>query len=402
MIKLINYEMKKHFYKRSLIIALLIFSIINVMKISSIYQNNSLISNSDSSKWRDVYWQLYDEYKGQITHEKIQKLLSVYRPIEKQTADLTASRRMDNPDTYTGNVYSDYYLLTWYYIQPMEYAYMYQSTADDIVKRAQENMIFFRDLGNKYKLNQNKIIAKLFSDRSITDFSYTEMYQNYLKYDFSSLLILLICMYGLVSVFVVEKESDMDMLLLTTEAGGKKTIVAKLSASTLFISFICLWFWLLDFIAFGLVFHSFEAASSPIYALKSFENASVSLTLGQYSFLSALIKTAGTLVIGLTFLLISLKSKNALIPFIWNIILISILVILKETLSGSEHILLKVINPFILVENNELFSKVEFINFFGIPILSYLAASGFAALSGAILTLIIHKAAKKNVIAGRR
>lgn len=402
MIKLINYELKKHFYKRSLIIALLIFSIINVMKISSIYQNNSLISNSDSSKWRDVYWQLYDEYKGQITHEKIQKLLSVYRPIEKQTADLTASRRMDNPDTYTGNVYSDYYLLTWYYMQPMEYAYMYQSTADDIVRRAQENMIFFRDLGNTYKLNENKIIAKLFSHRFIADFSYTEMYQNYLKYDFSSLLVLLICMYGLVGVFVIEKESDMDMLLITTEAGGKKTIVAKLSASMLFVSFICLWFWLLDFIAFGLIFHSFEAANSPIYALESFENASVNLTLGQYSFLSALIKTAGMLVIGLTFLLISLKSKNALIPFIWNIIFISILVILKETLSGSEHILLKVINPFILVENSELFSKVEFINFFGIPILSYFAASSFAALLGAILTLVIHKAAKKNVIAGRR
>jgi len=402
MIKLINYEMKKHFYKRSLIIALLIFSIFDVMKISSVYKTNSLIANTDSSKWRDVYWQLYDQYKGQITLEKIEKLLSIYKPIEKQTADLTASRRMDNPNTYTGNVYSDYYLLTWYYIQPMEYAYMYQSTANDIVRRAQENITFFHDLGNEYKLNENKKIAKLFSDRVITNFSYTEMYQNYLDYDFSSLLVLLLCLYGLVGVFVVEKESDMDMLLLTTEAGGKKTIAAKLSASLLFVSFICLWFWLLDFIAFGLIFHSFDATNSPLYALKSYENASVNLTLGQYSILSALIKTVGMLVIGLTFLLISLKSKNALIPFVWNFIFVSILVILNETLAGSGHVIVKIINPFILVENNELFSNVEFINFFGIPVLDYFAASGFAALLGIILTILIHKAAKKNVIAERR
>nr|WP_314459811.1 ABC transporter permease [uncultured Clostridium sp.] len=402
MIKLINYEMKKHFYKRSLIIALLIFSIIDVMKISSIYQKNSLITDTDSSKWYEVFWELYDEYGGRITSEKIEKLLSVYRPIEKLTADLTASRRMDNPDTYTGNVYSDYYLLTWYYIQPMEYAYMYKSTANDIVRRAEENITFFHDLGNEYKVNENKKIAKLFSGRVITNFSYTEMYQNYLKYNFSSLLVLLICIYGLVGVFVVEKESNMDMLLLTTEAGGKKTITAKLLASMFFVLFVCLWFWLLDFVVFGLVFHSFEATDSPIFALKSYENASVNLTLGQYSVISALIRTGGMLIIGLAFLLISLRSKNALIPFIWNIILVSIIVIFNEILTGSDYILAKIINPFILVGNNALFSKVEFINFFGVPIFSYFAASGFAALSGIILIILIYKLAKKNVIEKRR
>jgi hypothetical protein len=402
MVSLIKYEMKKHFFKRSILIVLLVFSIINIVKINNVYQENSFISKSSSTIWNEVYWRLYDRFGGTMTLEKIEQLLSIYRPLEKQTADLTASRAMDNPNTYTGNVYSDYYLLTGYYIEPMEYAYMYHSTANDIVQTAKENMTFYNEISNNYKYRENKIIASLFADRCINEFSYTEMYQYYLEYDFSSLLVLLICLYGLVSVFVSEKESDMDIIIITTVSGGRKTVISKIIASIIFVFFICLWFWLLDFSAFSFFFQSFEAASSPVYALKNFENSSVNFTLSQYSFLSALVKTAGIMIIGLSFLLVSSTSRNALFPFILNLVITGVAIFYQEIMSGSERILAKIANPFILVTNSELFKKIEFINFFGIPVISYAAAILFATIVGIILVLLILFTTRKNVIAEQR
>lgn len=402
MVGLIKFEFKKHFTKRSILIALLLFSVINIAKIDSVYQENSFISKSTDPVWNKVYWQLYHEYEGSMTPKKIDKLLSIYKPLEKKTADLTASRTMNNPDTYTGNVYSDYYLLTGYYIQPMEYAYMYKSNAKEIVQRAQDNMAFYKDRNNEYQYRVNKMIASLFAGRCITTFSYTEMYQYYLEYDFSSLLVLLLCLYGLVGVFVSEKESDMDSLLLTTVSGGRKTLVAKIIASMLFVFFICLWFWLLDFAAFSAVFQSLEAATSPVYVLKNFENASVNLSLSQYSLLSAIVKTGGMMILGLFFLLISSASKSALIPFLLNLVLTGAAILGQEIMSGSERILIKILNPFILINNSELFHNTVFVNFFGIPVLSYVAAMLFAALVGIVLIFLILFTTKKNVIAERR
>lgn len=402
MVRLIKFELKKHFIKRSLLIVLFVLSILDIAKINMVYQESSNIAVSTSPTWYRVFWQLYDEFSGTMTKEKIDQLLSVYRPLEQQTADLTASRRMNDPNTYTGNVFSDYYLLTGYYIQPMEYAYMYRSVASDIVRKAQENMAFYNKLGNKCMYRENRMITKLFAGRSITRFSYTEMYQYYLEYDFSSVLVMLFCLYGLVGVFVMEKETQMDMLLMTTVSGGRKTVITKIIASILFIFAVSLWFWLLDFTAFSAVFHSLEAAASPVYALANFENASVNLTMSQYAIVSAAIKTGGMMVLGLVFLFVSSVSQNALLPFVVNMVLSGAVILHQEIMEGSEHILFKIINPFILVANSELFKKTEFIHIFNIPVLSYIAALISATLICVIFILLIVFTTRKNAIVERR
>ena len=402
MVKLIKYELKKNFLKRSIIIALLIFSVINILKINSVHNENSLFGGDMPDSWESVYWQLYDDFGGQMTDEKIDNLMAVYRPLEQQTADRTASTAMDNPDTYTGNVYSDYYMLKWCYVQPMEYAYMYRDTADDIVQKAQENIQFYSDHGNEYLKKENANISKLFEGRKISDFAYTEMYQYYLEYDFSALLVILICLYGLVGVFVSEKEADMDTLLLTTVSGEKKTVLAKTIASALFVISVCVWFWALDFIVFSFSFGSLEAAATPLFALQNFQYSSVNMSLGQYAFLSAGIKTVGMLVIGMAVLLISSKSKNALLPFLASLVLSGGMILAQEMTAGSANIIAKILNPFILVANKELFSKVEFANLFGTPILSYIAAIVCTVITFGILFSLIILTARKSTIAARR
>lgn len=402
MAKLIVFEWRKHFLKPSVLVAVLLFSILSVAKIYSIYDGNSLLSkNYSGPEWNGLYWEMYKDFGGKITDQKIGKLMAIYGPLEKQTADRTASTRTDNPDTYTGNVYNDRLFFDWNFVQPMKYAYMYRNYANGIVAAAKDNMDFYESVGNEYEYRKNAVIEELFKGRAIPYFSYTEMYQYYLHYDFSAFLVLLICLYGLMSVFVSEKETEMDSLLLTTKAGGRPTVLAKLIASTSFICIVCSWFWLIDFAAFSVAFGSLEAASSPLYAVENFANSSIDVTLGQYALLSGMVKTAGMLVLGLTFLLVSCLFRNALLPFIISLFSAFGLIYFEEAYMGSGHVLLKAINPFVLVVNRELFRKTEFVDLFGFPVLSYIPALCFAAAWGMICILAIAIIIRKNVLSGK-
>lgn len=403
MVKLILFECRKHFIKTSIIVAVFLFSLLNIVKIYGVCDGNSLLStNHTNSQWKSLYWQMYDDFGGKITEEKTEKLLFIYRPLEEQIADLTASTATDNPNTYTGNIYNDTYFFSFCFVNPMKYCYLYRSYADGIVTAAKDNMGFYKSFGNTYEYQKNEVIAKIFNGRVISDFSYTEMYQYYVHYDFSWFLVLLICLYGLVGVFVLEKETEMDTLILTTKAGGSKTVLAKIFSSVIFVCVICFWFWLLDFAAFSVVFGSLEAAATPLYGIENFANASINVNLGEYVVLSSFVKTAGMLVIGMASLLLSCLFKNALLPFLISLSSAFLLVYIQELSMGSGHVLLKVINPFVLIVNRELFRKTEFVNLFGFPVLSFILALLFAVAWGAVFVAGIGILVRKNTNCKRR
>lgn len=399
MVKLIGFEYRKHFLKMSMIATVLLFSVLNVAKIYSVHDGSSLLSKNFSGPlWKGLYWDMYEGFGGTITDEKIGKLMDIYRPLENQTADRTASTANNNPNTYTGNVYEDFHFFQWCYVNPMKYAYDYKAYAYGVVAAAKDNMDFYESIGNPYEYRKNAAIAELFQARSITSFSYTEMYQYYVQYDFSAFLALLICLYGLMSVFLSEKETEMDTLLLTTKAGGVKTVWAKLISSALFVCSVCFWFWMVDFVAFSVIFGSWDAASSPLYVLEDFIHASLNVNLGQYAALSALVKTAGMLVFALAFLLISCLFRNALIPFIISLFTSFGCIYLEEAYMGSGRILLKIINPFVLIVNRELFRKAEFVPLMGYPLPSYIAALLFAAAWGTIFLCGLAICVRKNAL----
>lgn len=399
MVDLIIFECRKHFLKTSILVAILLFSILNVAKIYTVYHQNSLLSpNFSDPKWKKLYWEMYEDFRGEMSEEKVQKLMSIYEPLEKQTADQTASTRTDNPNTYTGNIYNDFLFFKWCLVQPMEHAYMYGNYAQKVVTNAKENIKFYESVGNQYEMSKNAAIANMFKGRAISDFSYTEMYQYYVHYDFSAFLVLLICLYALMSVFVSEKETEMDTLLLTTRFGGQQTVSAKLVASVIFIGFICTWFWLLDFASFSIIFGSMEGASVPLFVLENFVNSSIHVSLAQYALISSMLKTVGIVVLGLAFLLISSLFKNALLPFIMSLFVAFGLIYFGEAYMGSGKVLLKSINPFILIVNRELFRTTEFINLFGFPVLAYIPALLFSAVWGIGCCIGITLVLKKNAL----
>lgn len=397
MTRLIRYEFYKLFCKRSILVVLILFSVINLLKINNEFYSYSYLADGNGSRsWNSVYWQLYENYSGEITIEKINHLLSIYQPLADATADMTASTATGNPNTMTENVYSDRNILEKYYVQPMEYFYQYRTYASAVAERAKENALLYKEKGQTYEARKNSLIYHLYSGRSIATFAYQEMYNYYLNYDFSGILVLLLCLYGIVGTFVCEKETQMDMLLLTNPGGGKKTTLAKIAAATLFIMSVAICFSLLDYIGFALSFGTTQGYNLPLYAVSNFSMAAVNCSLLQYSILSSVTRAIGVWTMSMIFLLISMFWHNTLVPFVADFGTALCLIITGASWSHSSNIWLKIINPYSLLTNRILFGKTEFINFAGYPIQSFLAAIIFAVIVGLAIIMAMAVLSKRN------
>lgn len=397
MIRLIQYEFIKQFCKRSIVVLLALFSIANLFKIYGEYKSYSHLTNgSGEQSWHAVHWQLYDEYKGEITPEKIDQLLAVYQPLAEATADMTASTATDDPNTMTGNIYSDRNLLDKYFVQPMRYFYEYGGQAKQVADRARQNVALYAELGAIYQQRESGAIYNLYAGRSIPSFAYREMCNYYLNYDFSIVLTLLLCLYGIIGTFVSEKETQMDMLLLVSPNGGRKTTLAKILAATIFLLLVTLWFSLLDLIGFAASFQTIEGLNLPTYAIPAFAEASVNISILQYVLLSAALKCVGVWVVGMICLLVSMFWKNALLPFVINFALCTAMIISGAACAYSNFFWTKVLNPYSLLTNRVLLGKTEFVNIGGFPVLAWQTAVWIAAIVGLAIAIAIYFLSAEN------
>lgn len=394
MIRLVKFELRKIFLRWPIFAALILFTLIDIVKINSVYRGTSYLA--ENNVWHTVYWEQYEEYQGEMTLDKIEALLSVYRPLEEMTADLTATTAHDVEGTFTGNIYSDKNLLNRYFVSPMEYLYTYRYSANEVAERAKANIEVYSERGNTYEMRKNALIVQLYSGRAITDFYYTEGFQLYLNYDFSTLLVLLLILYGLSQAFTVDKEREMNQLLLTAVNGGISTILAKIIAASLFVAAVSLWFSTVDFFSFHFVSEMFAAGSLPVYAVENLGEASVNLSLLQYSIASAACRALGFWVLGMVFLLAGEVGQHALIPFAVNGCLFLLAAAAGVVWSYSSAGWLKVWNPYSLLVNRVLFGKTEFINLFGTPVLTWQVALGAAVIFGAAAVFLVLLFGGKN------
>ncbi len=401
--QLIIFEWKKLFFKRSILLVLVLFSLINVWKIYDTYTRYSyLTEKTDEKGWGTVYWQLYLDYQGVITSERIERLLSVYQPLLDKTQDMTANTDTNNPDTMTGNVYSDRNLLEKYYVKPMEYFYQYSLLAQQVTEKAQNNVIRNKEIGNLYEARKNAVIYNLYKDREISEFAYTEMYNYYLNYDFSIILLLLLALYGVSRVFFCERETQMDMLLLVGKNGGKKLCWVKVIVTSFYLVAMSVWFSVLDFLSFSVAFGTVEGAKLPVYAIETFAGTYVNMNLFQFVICSGLVRALGIWTFGMIFLLISKVCKKAIVSFSVSMSISVVLVCvgaLSAFYSGGWN---KVFNLFYILANKTLFAKCEFVNIFDYPVLVSIAAIVFCIFMGIIAVVLNLIFTKQNTYCSRK
>ncbi len=376
MLKLVFYEIRKHFLTPVMILMLLFLLMADACKIYSVYQESSLFSSSNLEEFKEVYEELYPVYSGDITLDKINSLLEIYRPIYETVQNQTASTKEDE-SSYTYNVYSDELFFRKCFLEEMEYDYTYRSYTAGIVSEAKKNMDFYKEWGNTYEYRMNLYIARAFHGRHIKDFYNTEMYQSLLYYDFSSILLLMLMVYGCASVFVKEEETEMKYIIRTSRNGRGRTYLAKVFSASLFLTAMGVLFAIWDFCMFAFFFGGTESTSSPLYAIKGFKDTLLNLSMGQGYLLLSIYKIMGLCVLCMIFLLFSLAARRILGAFLLNFIFIIVCVSAYDHIYNSSRLW----NPISLICGRNSILRPDFSNLAGYPVPQYMTAAGAAVFS---------------------
>ena len=277
------------------------------------------------------------------------------------------STKPNQSGTYTGYIFGDMNMFKELY-NSLDYAYNYPNRLLNVTLKAQENIKFYKEHGNSYEVKNNEKILDTYAERNISDFYDTKAYEEFFRYDFSCLLIILLLILGLTSVFSGEKESSMNIMLLTSKHGKNTTTFAKIIASMIYVVAVSIYFFILDFIGFSIIF-KLLGHDVPVYAMSSFEYTPLNFKIWQFVIYSDIIKILGLMVMGAIILFFSSIFSESILAFILSCGTITAYLGSYDFLSNRAREIVDIINPISLLTNRELFRKYNVIDVFGEPYL---------------------------------
>ena len=325
--------------------------------------------------------------KGALTKEKIDFVISETNRLQALTADQTASHEYD-PNTYTGNIYSDNFLFSLDIYPEVKYAVSYAYDNQRIVQRAEDNIAFFADKNNPYERSKNEQIVSLNSNRIITNFYDLKGMKYFLYYDFSSLVVLLLCVLIVVPVFVGEKETKMDQLLPSFKKGCVRLVWTKILFTFSVVLFVSLWFSIWDLVGFSL-FTPLRGFDAPLFALQDFQFTPLDLEVYKYILLVFALKTMGIGTLISLVLLASRAFKKTIYAF-WISTGVILIPYLSQFFAKDNFRFFELVNPALLIKNRYLFMDFSVQNFFDYPVNSAIfAVVANMAITGIVIFLII-------------
>lgn len=375
--RLVGYELRKFFLSPWMLIFIAILLLMNGWKLNSEYSEKT----DEMNTYLQVYEDFYDRWSGEITIEKATELLTIYSPLaEKDQTDGLSNQYDENAYTYSER--TDERFFDTLFLTEIQYDYLYRNEAIRIVENATELTEIYAKVGNPYEVKKNEAVISLFQGRTISQFADTHWVETWLNHDYSAMLVLLLCLFGLCPVFVTERETEMYMLQRTAKKGGGDTVAAKLIASTLFVVAVSAVFFAEDILVLLALSGHREALSSPVYAIRYLESTPLNITIGQFQIWTVAVKTLGILGCSCVILLISCLFQQVLTTAIAGFGGILALTVLQEF--SRIRYGLKWFNPMELVISRELVTQTEFVNLAGQPVLLHIFV-----IVGILLTMLI-------------
>ncbi len=80
---MIYYEMKKSWFKMSVLFLLVFFCFLSAYKICSMYNISGRLRENDDVKTKEAYFELYDILSGEITEEKTRYINKFYKELDR-------------------------------------------------------------------------------------------------------------------------------------------------------------------------------------------------------------------------------------------------------------------------------------------------------------------------------
>ena len=255
----------------------------------------------------------------------------------------------------------------------MDRLWHYDSSMADLTQRAADNTAFYTEKGNAYLAALNRKIANTYQDRRVTAYYSTWGLTQYLKYDFSTLMLLILMIPLLAPLFAGEHENGMHALLRLTQH-AKQLPFCKLAAGAIAVCAVTALFLAEDFLMFSVLYH-IRGLSQPVYSLPDFADSPLSCSIGAYLLINAAAKLLGFLVLGGFCAAFSAFTKRELTPFCISFAVLLCLVLADTFL---ENPVLAQCSPVTLLSAGKLFRDFQVIRIADRPISAYLLPLAFS------------------------
>lgn len=359
--KLVASELKKLSKNRIIFIIIAAFILLDVF---NIYRNYN-ISNGMPDGVAAAQRVLQNQLDGEITEEKTTLInTKIDELTELVNGEFNAQKE---PDKRFLSGYAFWDLQLWEsYQNYIERASEYADNLEGKIETASDNIAYYKDR-NPFYSAENELYFHTYSNRIINEIYDTDTLPDYFSYSFSSVLMVIVLLIGVVPVFCNECECDMHTVLLTSRFGRRRTINAKIFSSVIFTIAVSLLFATADFFAFW-SFDGIDGLSAPLYAVQGYENTSLSLSVFQFCILLFIIKTVGILVVSLIFLLFSRLFKKSVVPFVCGLVTFFLLMMSKVFFTNQIGRIINLFNPITLLTSNDLFMDFNVLNVLGQPI----------------------------------
>lgn len=375
--RLVWYECSKIFMNR---IIWIIFGIFILINLYNLWVTAPIIGKShpqyDYKQGREA---IYRKVEGPITNESIRFVLdgwdATYSEITSSMSELEKLSDRYYTKTANGdwNVYDELK-------EEMQRQFEYNESIEQIREYAQENLEYLKGSAPSFESRRNQRILEIYGERHIQSFYDLAGFTAYLSYDFSSLLLILLTLLGVVPLFSSEWECGMAPLLSSSRFGQGHTDRNKQIAALIYITFMAVFFFLMDFSHFFFI-EKLSGGSNPLYSISEFRYTPFTCTIWQYMLILWGMKLLGLYVIGFIFLLLSSFFRETYPAFILGV---GLIIIFMAT--GNK---IAFINPITLLTFNEFSSCLAMVDLFGYPVLAALWLPLFMFVLLLILSLMI-------------
>lgn len=374
--KILFYEMRKSCLKTSVLILLIIFTVLNFISMNDRCRTRLTMTYGEHGTY---YFRLYNTICGELTEEKLKPFRERANELENEVMDMVFSTEYRPDEFYTGYVFGDFMLYNVDIGRAITYCSTYPNTSNAIAARAAEGYDFYKSAGNTYETKKNILIYDLYRDRYIPEFRATYWTNLFFGHEFSSLLCVVMLIFGLAAGFTTEKESGMYQLIAST-GSRTKTAAAKICSSAVYCAFLSVWFTGCD-----LLFTDFllgvRGLDMPLYSAEMFEKTPFNLR-----FIEAVLVVLGTrflalFTISLMILLISKITPNTIISMASSFGAVLALILLTAV---SQSIW----NPVGMLTPNAYLTEFSCVNLFGEPVLTL-----FVGLLALLIECVIFGAA---------
>lgn len=356
------YEFKKLFERKSLPVIFLLLCALNIFNIAR--SNYIYNPDTEAGKMEIGRYQLYLNYKGEITQDKIAEIQYGAR-ISEQMVQSGNYDKQYNPDKYySGYAYGEAMLRIEMNIE-LDRLLEYSLQTDEISEKAAG---LSDEYGmSDYYLKQNREIADVYQNRNLNSITNSEGLSKLFEYNFSDILIIILLIIGISHIFTVDKENETDVYLKSSRNGGCISGIAKLIAAAGFTIIICAVFFIIDLATF-LIMLRIDGLEQPLYILSDFSSTPLSVSLWQYIILYFAAKLIGMLCIAFSVALIAVFAKKAIPTFGLSVLYVGALMFLKALLTNGTGEYINLFNPVSVLLFPELTKTYSVINLFGDPV----------------------------------